>query len=137
MHLLRSLAAVALLSVSSVACKPDDDTTPIAGKGGSTSLRVTPFHHDKAAVIDSCTVYVRYNAQDAPADGVYDDSARVQPGGNGVPAQAVFPGLKPGNYYLFGRGWDPVISQTVRGGSPFTIPDNKGSYDVYLPVGEE
>lgn len=137
MQLIRLLTACTLLSLSFSACNSDDDTQPMAGKGGPTSLRVTPFHHDKANTIDSCTVYIKYNAQDAPSGGVYDDSAKVQGAGNGVPAQATFPGLQPGNYYLFGRGYDPLISQVVRGGSPFTIPTEKVTYDVFLPVGEE
>ena len=137
MQLLRSFAAFALLSISFAACKPDDDTTPIAGKGGRTSLRVIPFHHNRSATIDSCTVYIRYNAQDAPGDGRYDDSAKVLSQGAGVPPAATFPGLQPGNYYLFGRGYDPLINQIVRGGSPFTIPTELVTYDAWLPVGEE
>jgi hypothetical protein len=135
MPFFRALAACALLAVSFAACKSDDDTQPVAGKGGPTSVRVTPRHHN--IPIDSCIVYIKYNAQDKPAGDVYDDSARAQGAGNGVPAQAAFPNLRPGNYYIFGRGYDPAGSYVVRGGTPFTIPDNKVTYDVNLPVGEE
>jgi len=128
-------AAGFLLLLTAAACKPNDDTQPEAGKGGSTSMRVFAQHH--GARVDSFKVYIRYNAQNAPGDGRYDDSVQSQALGNGLAPAAIFPGLRPGNYYLFGRGWDPQISQVVRGGSPFTIPDNKVTHEVYLPVGEE
>lgn len=135
MQALRAFAACALLALSFSACKSDDDTQPVAGKGGPTSLRVTPRHH--SVPIDSCIVYIKYNAQDVPAGGVYDDSAQTQGEGNGVPAQATFPNLRPGNYYIFGRGFDRAGPYAVRGGTPFTIPTEKVTYDVFLPVGEE
>jgi hypothetical protein len=77
-------------------------------------LRVTPRHHGRQ--IDSCTIYVKYNALDTPANSRYDDSAKCVLVG-GVPV-ATFSGLRKGNYYLFGLGWDPMLipPQSVRGG---------------------
>ena len=93
-------------------------------------MKITPKHH--ASNIDSCRVYIRYNTLDAAAS--YDDSTWVVME-NGQPV-ATFSGLKNGNYYLFGRGWDPAIVQAVRGGIPHTISEQK-TYNLVLPVSEE
>ena len=120
-----------LLLASVVSCnRSDGNETPVAGKGGSAVLKVTPKHH--ASNIDSCLVYIKYNTLDAAAN--YDDStwAVLE---NGVPV-ATFSGLKNGNYYLFGRGWDPAIMQSVRGGIPQPVSEQK-TYNLVLPVSEE
>jgi hypothetical protein len=101
-----------------ISCKKSDDTST-GGKGGNGILKVTPRHHTRP--IDSCTIYIKYNAVDAPANGVYDDSAKcVQEGGLPV---ATFTSLKKGNYYLFGYGWDPQLSppQHVKGGYAYQL----------------
>jgi hypothetical protein len=105
------------------------DKQPLAGKGGNTTLRMTPMHH--SVNIDSCTVYIRYNATDASSS--YNDSAKcIAVGGKPV---AVFPQLKKGKYYIFGQGWDGTISRAVRGGIPYEITLD-GSLDLILPVTE-
>lgn len=121
------------VAVVATGCRKDKDD--IAGKGGSATLRITPKHH--GIPVDSCRIYIKYNAQDAPADGVYDDSTDAIVVGTGVPRMGLFPGLKRGNYYIFGRGWDPAISQVVRGGTPFNINNDQPQFEVTLPVGEE
>jgi hypothetical protein len=125
------LSACALLALTAPACR--DKETDQAGKGGKARLLVTPQHH--GVNIDSCMVYIRYKSSDAPGDGRYDDSARCAPV-NGKPV-ATFSELRKGNYYLYGRGWDPQISETVEGGIPYTIPDEtEASYPLTLPVTE-
>ncbi len=121
----------ASLIVFAAACKKDDDG-PVGGKGGNAQLRVNTFHH--ARRIDSITVYIKYNTQDQPSNGIYDDSARVVK----APADtvAVFSGLKAGQYYLYGNGWDPMISQGVHGGIPYTIT-SETVQTMNLPVSEE
>jgi len=102
---------------------------PVAGKGGNAVLNVTPRHHGKQ--IDSCTIYVKYNAVDAPVNGIYDDSAKCIKVG-GIPV-ATFPGLRKGNYYLYGYGWDPSLSppKAVKGGFAYPLVDETTqSYDL-------
>ena len=63
MRTIKSLLAVLSLSLFTFSCGDRNNPEPEqAGKGGSTTLKVTPMHHDKN--IDSCTVYIKYNAQD-------------------------------------------------------------------------
>lgn len=118
------------LSCFAFSCKKDSQQD-IGGKGGAATLRITPQHHGKN--IDSCTIFIKYNTLDMPAGG-YDDSARcVLISGNPV---ATFSGLKKGKYYLYGRGYDTSIFQTVDGGAPYTI-SNEATISINLPVTED
>lgn len=112
-------------------CKRDEPIAPggNAGKGGNATLKVVPKHH--GIVIDSCTVYIKYNTQDASA--TYDDSVKCMPD-NGV-STAIFSGLKTGNYYLYGNGWDDNINMGVIGGLPYIIKE-ENTFSVNLPVTE-
>jgi len=123
-----------LLLLAVASCRKDDNNpSEPSGKGGNATLQATPQHHGKN--IDSCTIYIKYNTSDAPADGKYDDSAVCVPI-SGKPV-ATFTQLKKGPYYLFGKGWDPSISQGVIGGTPYTIPDTTVStYTLNVPVTE-
>ena len=102
---------------------------PVAGKGGNATLNVTCKHHGK--VIDSITVYIKYNVQDKPSG--YDDSAKAMNMNNSSIAK--FEGLKAGKYYLYGRGWDNSIGEVVEGGIPYIITEEK-SIDITVPVTE-
>lgn len=116
-------------------CKKGDDAPPeIGGKGGLATLKITPRHHGRQ--IDSCMIYIKYDAVNPPADSVYDDSARCVLI-NGIPI-ATFAGLKKGNYYLFGYGWDPLLSppQNVRGGIPWTVTEET-LQSINVPVSED
>ena len=119
-----AMALAGLLLFAASCNKPDDTpvvtpTVDSAGKGGNATLHITPRHHGRQ--IDSCTIYVKYNATDKPADGRYDDSAQcVQAGG--IPV-ATFSRLRKGKYYLYGYGWDPTLSppQHVKGGYAYNL----------------
>ena len=106
------------------------DKDEVAGKGGNAILKITPQHHGQD--IDSCKVYIKYNTLDAANS--YDDSAWVIQV-NERPV-AMFSGLKKGNYYVFGKGWDPSIVQNVKGGIPYTITEEK-TLEITLPVTED
>ena len=107
--------------------KPEPEQS--AGKGGATTFKITPKHHGRN--IDSATIYIKYNTQDLPS--TYDDSAKCVME-NGKPV-ATFSGLKKGKYYLYGKGWDPSISEGVKGGVPQNITEEK-TYEITLPVTE-
>jgi hypothetical protein len=116
------IAALAALIVS---CKKEPDP-PV--------LKVTPRHHGRQ--IDSCTIYIKYNAVDPPANGKYDDSARcVQEGG--IPV-ATFNGLQKGNYYIYGYGWDVQLTppKAVKGGFAYLLQGD-GVQSLDLAVSED
>lgn len=127
------LPAVAMLFASCGDKEPSPTPAPAltGGKGGTAVLQVYPQHHGQP--IDSCTIYIKYATNDLPA-GSYDDSARcVVVGSAGM---ATISGLKTGNYYLFGLGYDPAFGVAVDGGVPYNI-SQEDTFEVYLPVGEE
>jgi len=110
--------------------KPAAHAGTDAGKGGNTAITVTPEHH--GYFVDTCTIYIKYNSLDEPSNGVYDDSA-VCILADTVPI-AVFPGLKNGDYYIFGMGYHALyVPPYVKGGLPCTI-NNQDTIKVYLPT---
>lgn len=125
----RAIIFVLSTLVTITACKKRQEPTPVAGKGGNATLNITPQHHGKN--IDSCMIYIKYNTSDMPSS--YDDSVKCVPQ-SGKPV-GTFTGLKAGNYYIYGKGWDPNISQKVIGGKPYTITTEQ-SYDLNLAVTE-
>ena len=112
--------------------KPTPTPALTGGKGGGAVLNVYPQHHGQP--VDSCTIYIKYAANDLPTAG-YDDSARC-PAANDNVGVATFTGLKPGNYYLFGLGYDPAFGVAVDGGLPYNF-SQEDTFTVLLPVGEE
>lgn len=134
-HILAGLLAFSLFTASCVRKTEVNPTEPKpkAGKTGLTTLRITPQHHEKN--IDSCWVYLKYNATARPDDGMYDDSLLVTPQ-DGKPI-AKFTFLNKGDYYVYGVGYDPDIAEPVVGGTSFTVIDTlEKTYDIYLAVTE-
>jgi len=125
---------IALLSVIcflcfSFSCKKK----PSAGLGGNANLKITAKHH--GLVIDSCAISIKFNASDAPANGEYDfvqKTVTINVGNS----YAIIQGLKKGDYYILGEGWDPSINQRVKGGIPYTI-DSETDLSIDLPVTED
>lgn len=115
-----------------VTVSPDQPPKPVSGAGGTASFRIIPNHN--GIDIDSCMVYIKYDAAVVPADKQYDDSVKAMIV-DGKPI-ARFDNLLPGNYYLFGNGWDLVRSEHVHGGLPFVIlEENKSTTHTFtLPL---
>ncbi len=124
-----AMALMIFLGLGLGSCKREDPE-PVAGKGGNAVLNIVPRHHAK--IIDSCLVFIKYNAQDLPSS--FDDSVWCQPV-NGV-STAIFSGLTKGQYYIFGRGYDEDIDQICIGGGPFTITE-EGNLHYNLAITEE
>lgn len=99
------------------------------GKGGSASLTVTPEHHEQ--FVDSCIVYIKYATNDAPTDGVYDDSvACVKIDTTPV---AIFTNLQAGSYYLLAEGYHAGYTPPyVKGGLPHAIGKSTDSDRFFM-----
>lgn len=128
-HVISAITLSAVLVVLTLSsCERKDDTN-IAGKGGMAVLKVTPQHH--GTNIDSCTIFLKYNSKELPSS--FDEEIKCVME-NGKPV-ATFNELKKGDYYVYGKGWDPDISQQVVGGIPYTISDEQ-TYTINIPVTE-
>ena len=102
------------------------------GPCGKAMIKGRVMHHDLP--IHESVVYIKYDAREFPgtSTGDYDASTPVD-----ADANFEFTGLKKGNYYLFGIGFDPEISETVIGGVPVIIKDKKETVEIILAVAEE
>lgn len=128
--LFTGLIGLILLAITSCERKKPEEPKSIGGKGGNVTIKATAQHHDRN--IDSCTIYIKYNSTTSATS--YDDSAVcVQVDSKPV---ATFKGLKKGDYYLSGKGWDGKIGEPVKGGASFTAAEEK-EYDVFVPVTED
>lgn len=126
---MKKYSLIFAISALALSCKKGEDSGLLAGKGGLAVLKITPRHHGRQ--IDSCTIYIKYNAVDAPSGGSYDDSAQTVLI-DGVPI-ATFDSLKRGNYYLYGLGWDPKLTPPahVKGGIGYYLQnENEQNYDL-------
>ncbi len=102
--------------------------TPVAGTGGLNTFNIIPIHDSIA--IDSCMIYIKYNTTVTPV--AYDDSFKCKLV-DGQPT-ATFTMLKPGVYYVFGKGWDIIRSQTVVGSQPYTIKTDSAVNTITLDM---
>lgn len=127
-HALLFITTLLFVLLLNSACKKK----PSAGLGGQATLKVRTVHH--GSTIDSATVYIKFNSQEPAAMGSYDLSAKSASDGNGG-FITTFSGLKAGDYYLYGEGWDPSILNNVKGGIPYTI-EEETVQEVILPVTE-
>lgn len=119
-----------LLLLGACNAKDGEPKIELAGKGGSAVVKAMPKHHGTS--IDSCMVYIKYNSQDVSS--AYDDSVKCMQVDS--VSTATFSGLKAGQYYLYAKGWDAGIGETVIGGLPYTITQ-ENEQSVTVPVTEE
>lgn len=110
------------------ACRKNEITG--GGWGGNATIRVAGQH--AARDLDSCWIFIKYNATEAPKTSGYDDSAIAAVNDLGRPT-VVFGHLTTGNYYLFARAYDPVYQQGATGSTVITI-DRDREYDINIPM---
>jgi hypothetical protein len=111
-------------------CRQNNPGPSAGGRGGKATLTVTPEHHGQ--FVDSCTIYIKYATSDAPANGIYDDSARCILADT-TPV-ATFTQLTAGSYYIYGAGYHAgYVPPNVKGGLPVTI-SKEDTVNIYLPT---
>lgn len=111
------------------------DGTPVCKPGqggGNATLVVLPQHHGHA--IPGCTAYVAYGTLSSPGSL---SSYNLTVVGEAEEEHVHLEDMNCGDYFIFCTGYDSSISQTVRGGIPFTLdPLQTGEIDVIVPVTE-
>jgi FlaG/FlaF family flagellin (archaellin) len=103
------------------------------GLNGKATVTATAKHH--STIVPGCTVYIKFDAKDAPASlSDYDVSYTADAASGNV----VIENLKCGDYYFFATGYDPSIMEQVQGGVPFSIAhaDRKNELVIDIPVSE-
>lgn len=102
-----------------------------AGTGGNNIITATAKHHGK--IIPNATIYIKYNAKEFPGEStsVYDDYKTA-----GADGKVKFEGLKRGDYYFYGIGFDSAINQAVVGGIPVQLLQKAGEKLIDIPVTE-
>lgn len=123
------IGIIGLVSAATSCSRKENEET--AGKGGNTTLRIVPKHHLIAKNIINSKVFIKYNTQESTTS--FDDSVVCTLSDSVY--MGTFSGLKKGNYYIAGTGYDSSISQYVKGGLPYVITDD-GTKDITLHVTE-
>ncbi len=124
-----TLSVFTLFIFSSIGCKKKNT----AGLGGDNELHVKVRHH--AVVQDSVTVYIKFNVEDAPVNTAdYDINEKVKIANGDT--LAIFTGLKEGDYYLYGYGYDRDLFDNVAGGLPLKLENSSSATSINLQVTE-
>ena len=121
------ISIIALIAVFIIsACKKN-------GTGGQVTVAAITKHHDRH--IPFSTVYIKYDAKEFPGDDVskYDAKQTTDKEGH-----THFEGLRYGNYYFYGVGYDSVAQATVKGGVALKIKwkERKEEIELNVPITE-
>lgn len=124
-------AFIFLFLLSVLGCKKKEETC-VAGTGGSISFAIFPQHH--GATIYGATAYLKFNTQSSPgALSNFDMNVVGEAHESHIHAQ----NMKCGDYYIYCVGYDSTISQTVKGGIPYSVASGaSGEIDITVPVTE-
>lgn len=126
MKRIKTTLLIIVIATVSFSCKKN-------GTGGKATIEGTVKHH--IVPIPNTVVYIKYGATDFPGANVSQYDAHTIADAN---AKYKFEGLRQGDYYLYGVGYDNNISQQVTGGLPVTIKysDRKKTLETDVPVTE-
>jgi hypothetical protein len=122
-------AAGAAVIISS--CKKE---TCNAGKGGSFALQIFPEHHGDP--IPGSTVFIEFNTQSSPAS-ISDFDLKLH--GESISDYILIENMRCGDYYIYcvGTDWDSTVSETVKGGIPYSVAEGAGgTVKIVVPVTE-
>ncbi|MBW7915049.1 MAG: hypothetical protein H3C54_15395 [Taibaiella sp.] len=130
---MKSTVLLAALALTVASCSKDGEKIADCRTCGEMKIIVDLKHHNK--MIDSGMVYIKYNTTDKAT--TYDDSAVVVRTPTAV-YEATFYQKKFGSYYVFAKGFDKSLQQTVEGGVPVAISNDyaQTGYVLTVPVTE-
>src|SRR5689334_2127419 len=100
----------------STSCRKDGTPVCKAGQGGNATMLVFPQHHGRP--INGCTAYIAYGTLASPG-GLSAYNLTVV--GEANEEHIHVEDMNCGDYFIFCQGFDSTISQTVRGGIPFSL----------------
>lgn len=122
-QIFKNTILISLLLLVFVSCKKE-------GTGGKSSISGIVEHH--GAAIPNSVVYIKYGATDFPGTAVsaYDAQVTADASGN-----YKFDGLRKGDYYLYGVGYDNAVVAPVTGGVGVRLRTNEDK-SIDVPVTE-
>lgn len=123
---IRGISLLILFILSFSACEKKD-LVIYAGKGGTSVIR-TVVKPQSGTLLDSSTVYIKYNAAAAPDNNIYDDSVKVNLSDN--QHLASFVSLKRGEYFLFAKSYSDSSSTPKTGSGYMLIEEKETTYTV-------
>ena len=102
--------------------------------GGKNTVLVTPQHHGRN--IPRVLVYVKFGTQNLPGTSPSNNDANFTTSGGSNSVVVTVDGLKEGDYYFYGIGFDSLISLPVTGSLPVTMKNSSGTTSMNLPITE-
>lgn len=111
-------------------CKKDTCSKENPGTGGKCTVSGTVKHHSEP--IPYSRVFIEYGATEFPGTDTTKYDSKVT---SDADANYSISDLMPGNYYLYGVGFDNDISLPVTGGIGITICD-ESTLSSDVPVTE-
>ena len=116
------------------ACKKGDEQC-VGGTGGNVELNVY-LQHDTHAVVNlknyRDTIYIKYNTKEYPGPNLSGYDAVVIGDWPGDFVRVT--GLKCGDYFIYGAGYESVHGYRVSGGIPCSIGQTEGKLSMTIPV---
>jgi len=126
------LTAIIASAFAFSGCRKEGTPNCVAGTGGKITLVIFPQHH--GAPIHGATAYLKYNTQSSPGSLSNFD---YQLEGEANEVHVHIENMSCGDYFIYCVGYDSTISETVKGGIPYSVPLNaSGEIDIYVPVVE-
>ena len=132
MHTYIKIAVVLAAFIIVLSCNKEDEKC-VAGSGGNITLVLFPKHHNKS--VRPYSAWVKYNTQNAPGTTAADYDLVVS--ADTTEDHIHLANMKCGEYYIYMNGYDTAIKEAVKGGIPYTVPENPtGEVDIDVPVTE-
>jgi len=117
-----SLLFALAVSLFLISCKKN-------GTGGKADISATVTHHDHN--IPYATIHIKYGAKESPGTNTSNYNAHIQTDANG---HADLSGLRYGDYYLYGTGFDSTILSPISGGGHLEIKWNQRKKTIAYTV---
>ncbi|CAN5618548.1 hypothetical protein BH11BAC1_BH11BAC1_20150 [soil metagenome] len=122
--------------LTALSCRKTEEKC-IGNTGGNLILKVFLRHeiHDVVNLKNyRDTVYIKYNVKEFPGSDLskYDQTIIGEWPGDYVSVT----GLKCGNYFVYGTGYESAHGYRVKGGIPFSTEQKNGEISLIIPVSE-
>ncbi len=114
------------------AAEESDGSCQYAGTGGSTTIVAFPKHHGNSTT--PIFAYVKFNVQNLP--GLDSSNYDLILYADSTEDHIEIENLKPGKYFIYEVAYDSNISDTVKGGIPYTLTQSSGEVLLDIPVTE-